>query len=227
MKIKSIHLKDFKRFTDLTIEELPETAKLVVMIGPNGCGKSSVFDGLHSYKYSKGHLSMVITNSYYSKSNLSEKVFKDPEVEFHISDFKTSEEWRKCVHVRSAYRNDLADDIRFGKQFPPLTEEQRFYRLAEEDRVVASNYSRLMNQLMERSSASDQRQKKVGELQDEIFGELRRAIERLFSDQELILNSLGNPAEGNIFEFNKGQVTDFRIRIYPVEKRLPWICYWI
>ena len=46
MKIKSIHLKDFKRFTDLTIEGLPETAKLVVMIGSNGCGKSSVFDAL-------------------------------------------------------------------------------------------------------------------------------------------------------------------------------------
>ena len=51
MKIKSIHLKDFKRFTDLTIEGLPETAKLVVMIGPNGCGKSSVFDALNCYTY--------------------------------------------------------------------------------------------------------------------------------------------------------------------------------
>ena len=40
MKIKSIKLSDFKRFTDLTIEGLPETAKLVVMIGPNGSGKS-------------------------------------------------------------------------------------------------------------------------------------------------------------------------------------------
>ena len=46
MKIQSIKLKGFKRFTDLTIESLPETAKLVVMIGPNGCGKSSVFDAL-------------------------------------------------------------------------------------------------------------------------------------------------------------------------------------
>ena len=51
MKIKSIKLKDFKRFTDLTIEGLPETAKLVVMIGPNGCGKSSVFDALDFYIY--------------------------------------------------------------------------------------------------------------------------------------------------------------------------------
>ena len=39
MKIKSIKLEGFKRFTDLKIEGIPETAKLVVMIGPNGCGK--------------------------------------------------------------------------------------------------------------------------------------------------------------------------------------------
>ena len=51
MKIKSIHLKDFKRFTDLKIEGIPETAKLVVMIGPNGCGKSSVFDAINCYTY--------------------------------------------------------------------------------------------------------------------------------------------------------------------------------
>ena len=51
MKIKLIKLENFKRFTDLIIKGLPETAKLVVMIGPNGCGKSSVFDGLNLYTY--------------------------------------------------------------------------------------------------------------------------------------------------------------------------------
>ena len=50
MKIKSINLKNFKRFTDLKIEGIPEKAKLVVMIGPNGCGKSSVFDAMNAYK---------------------------------------------------------------------------------------------------------------------------------------------------------------------------------
>ena len=51
MKIKSIHLKDFKRFTDLKIEGILEKVKLVVMIGPNGCGKSSVFDAINCYTY--------------------------------------------------------------------------------------------------------------------------------------------------------------------------------
>ena len=56
MKIKKVHLQKFKRFTDLTIDNIPETAKLVVLVGPNGCGKSSLFDGFkvwhlfHAYR---------------------------------------------------------------------------------------------------------------------------------------------------------------------------------
>jgi AAA15 family ATPase/GTPase len=44
MKIKSLQLKNFKRFTDLTLQGIPDNAKLVLLIGSNGSGKSSVFD---------------------------------------------------------------------------------------------------------------------------------------------------------------------------------------
>ena len=47
MRIQSIQLQNFKRFTDLKIEGIPETAKLVLLIGANGSGKSSVFDALN------------------------------------------------------------------------------------------------------------------------------------------------------------------------------------
>ena len=44
MRITGLKISDFKRFSNLSIEEIPTTAKLVLLIGENGSGKSSVFD---------------------------------------------------------------------------------------------------------------------------------------------------------------------------------------
>ena len=55
MRIKNIHIEKFKRFTELTIEDIPETAKLVVLVGPNGCGKSSLFDAFKAWHLFRGY----------------------------------------------------------------------------------------------------------------------------------------------------------------------------
>lgn len=49
MRITKIGFKNFKRFTDLTVENIPEDAKLVLLTGANGSGKSCVFDALHNF----------------------------------------------------------------------------------------------------------------------------------------------------------------------------------
>ena len=43
MRIKSIELRDFKRFTHLIVDEIPKTAKMIILVGPNGSGKTSFF----------------------------------------------------------------------------------------------------------------------------------------------------------------------------------------
>ena len=46
MKIKKLHLKEYKRFSELTIDLGEQPARIVALVGPNGCGKSSVFDAM-------------------------------------------------------------------------------------------------------------------------------------------------------------------------------------
>ena len=46
MKIKTINLKKYKRFHDLTIDLGENPKRMIALIGPNGCGKSSIFDGM-------------------------------------------------------------------------------------------------------------------------------------------------------------------------------------
>lgn len=66
MRIKKVRLKNgYKRFRDLTIDLGDNPARIVALVGPNGCGKSSVLDGLlfHQHAYdvigSTGHRDMT------------------------------------------------------------------------------------------------------------------------------------------------------------------------
>ena len=51
MNVSELHLLNFKRFTDLKIDLAGSPAKLVLLIGANGSGKSSIFD---AFEYLSG-----------------------------------------------------------------------------------------------------------------------------------------------------------------------------
>ena len=211
MKIKEIKLEGFRRFKNLTIKDIPEEARLVVMIGPNGSGKSSVFDALLRLKYLKGGLGGRSSfDSYYTRFDLSEEVFIEPMTEFHTSDPQTQEEWRKSVHVRSAYRNDpLTSSYNYLSKTNPMKDELQFQVLAENDQNVASNYGRIFGLWVDRMSARKETGETADKIDKSLWGELQNAIQQLFKEPQLTLTGLGNPKENKIFKFDKGTSRGF------------------
>ena len=209
MKIKEIKLEGFRRFKNLTIKDIPEEARLVVMIGPNGSGKSSVFDALLRLRCVSGSILRSDPDSYLIRFDSSDGVFKEPKVEFHTDPPNNTDAFRRSVHMRSAYRNDLVDSSNFLNQTYPLIEQVRFKRLADDDQAVASNYDRIFSSWVERISARKKNGETADEIEDDLYGELRDAIRKLFKDPQLTLIGVGEPKNQKLFEFNKGTSQGF------------------
>ena len=87
MKIKKIIIKDFRRFTDLTIDGLGPQVKLVVLLGRNGSGKSSLFEALSLAASQCKHGNYEWDPLYYSKNNNNDlgDMLRKIHCEFHDS----------------------------------------------------------------------------------------------------------------------------------------------
>lgn len=149
MKIKSIHIKNFKRFSDLTIQNIPETAKLVVLVGPNGCGKTSVFEAFNQwYKLHKWHHGYN-DNLYLVKQSLNKPFgnidpWNDISIEYH--DFQETPESlaRGLFYFRSAYRNEPDFAVSQLKRMGNPADRGRD-NLMNTDAMVSENYQRVVS----------------------------------------------------------------------------------
>ena len=204
MKIKSIHLQNFKRFTDLTIHNIPATAKLVVLLGPNGCGKSSLFDALHYKSYEYRQMGHHQEPDYYFKMFTLANQVVPLNIEFHDT---SQADLRKAIYTRTAYRNDPVMDIGAIQKMQSVFQEIRFGKMIENDAAAGSNFQRLASNALERAFRREDRAKTLADFQDETLGEIQEAMRRLFPD--LVLNSLGNPLSDRTFTFDKGTSKKF------------------
>ena len=105
MKIKSIKLQNFKKFSNLAIDNLPDTVKLIVLLGPNGCGKSSLIEsmevarkiyGLHQIPWSDSNF-----NYYIKQDTKISKVYHQPSENIQIETQLSKLSFHGTYYVRN------------------------------------------------------------------------------------------------------------------------------
>ncbi len=207
MRIKSISVNKFKRFTELMVQ-VPEKARLIILAGPNGSGKSSLIEAVYYY-YRLISGNHGFDASYHVKQS-EENVPGWPDlvkVEFYGGTPENMQEKRKAIYVRSAYRNEPEFEVQSLSKVGPAIDSQRFGRMIDNDVSVSQNYHRLVSKgiedLYDPSNGNLTFEKYV---QDSI-GTLRKSISTLFP--HLNLGSLSNPLLQGTFRFTKGSSNNF------------------
>ena len=98
MKIKKIELNNFKRFTHLSVEDIPETTKLVILVGPNGSGKTSFMEAMNHYYKCAGYndagdyhyLSKAGNVEEFNYSEWRSRALKLVNIDFHEATFSNT-----------------------------------------------------------------------------------------------------------------------------------------
>lgn len=117
MRITGLELHNFKRFTQLTLAGIPAEAKLVLLIGSNGSGKSSVFDAFELLN--RGSKMQGLNDEHYYKK----EIFNSTKIIFQLADGLTGD--YKVIHQGSTLHNNLENLNFYGRssfrQLPRLT----------------------------------------------------------------------------------------------------------
>lgn len=209
MKVRKIRLTNFKRFTDTTIGEIPREVRLVVIVGPNGCGKSSVIDAAHTWHgYRWTHRgSWDATYHLKQTPGAAGHWHETVDILFHDPQPADEQQGRKAIYVRTAYRNDPEFQLGHLSRIAPAVQEHRFNRLIDNDQAVSQNYQRLVSEGFEHAYEHGDPTETLGSFRERSIGAIRGAMQRLFPG--LTLNSLGNPLTEGTFRFDKGDSKAF------------------
>ena len=95
-------LEGVSRFTELTLKDIPANARLVMLIGPNGTGKSSVFDALLGWTGAHG-AGGISWDDYYVKKSSSKNynwTQSIEEVKLHENPPTDEAGWKKLCYFR-------------------------------------------------------------------------------------------------------------------------------
>ena len=208
MRIRDIYLTGFKRFTDLTIEDIPDTAKLVILVGPSGSGKSALFEAINAW--GKDHGNSRYDPEYYRKggqpttSGVQER-FRNLGVRINADDCPAN--LGEACYIRSAYRHTP----KFSVSTMEKINESQYWRhrgdrnFSTPDAEVERNYQRVYRQMV-KEVMSPELLTNVN-IREGVIGQVRDSLQSIFP--ELRLHSLEDPEGEGTFYFEKGDTQKY------------------
>lgn len=211
MKVKTLRLKRFKRFDDLTIDLGEDPARIVALVGSNGCGKSSIFDAFEEkLKDVKGaqrtepvwffnkftfHPDETLRSEGYNKNEAIRLTFAGPEQRIG----------KKTIHIRSAYRFTASLDVKSISAQPDILEDtRRPHSSVAIDNRLQENYERLLGL----AYGEFERGEKTGDqVRKELLDHINDVLEEVL---DVRVSSIGNviAGKGQLY-FEKEDARDF------------------
>jgi AAA15 family ATPase/GTPase len=211
MRITKLQLQNFKRFTDLTIA-LDKSYKLVLLVGSNGSGKSSVFDAfsaISSLKKGQGFVDVL-----YHRKDVNKHFSIAIETDQSAFSFQSNQGLIDIPITTTAFygRTSLRQVPKLVRtslgtfNFDFKNDSDRPKQFIDRDVRFENDIENITAQILQAVFNSDSDTKKI---RDAYIDEINKSFERIFGTDTAIslrLKQIIPPLEGNVANilFQKG-----------------------